>query len=373
MVTDGPDVSALLRKRRYVRLIMLKQSVVRFYAWLIAGIALAMPASAAPAPLHAFEFRNTLEDSGSAGVDILAEGGSVGPEYFEFNPMYPGDYIEGLTLKNTALTDPGIYSIEMRVKYDRLRNETPPGSYGPDQAWIKTIDYTDSLESYGLFVEDDIRWEGPGLTGKIEFVASKPTPPFFYYPGISPDSVITADTFFHAVVTRDAAGLFSCYIDGVEVFSFLDTQNDAVVDAPMRTLRFFQPDEQAILEYNVYEVTKGAIDYLRIYDQALSAAEVSDLFEPILVGDYNDDTVVDAADYVAWRDLQGTMMDLPNDPAGGQIGSAQYTNWRSNFGAVRSQQLSTSVPEPSASILLAILLVCGSHRAKRLHTQQFAR
>jgi hypothetical protein len=51
-----------------------------------------------------------------------------------------------------------------------------------------------------------------------------------------------------------------------------------------------------------------------------------------LTGAYNGDQVVDAADYAIWRNYVGTTNILPNDPIGGTIGSAQYDQWRSNFG-----------------------------------------
>jgi hypothetical protein len=49
-------------------------------------------------------------------------------------------------------------------------------------------------------------------------------------------------------------------------------------------------------------------------------------------GDYNDDGKVDGADYVTFRDNEGTTNVLPNDPTGGTIGTAQYDTWRANFG-----------------------------------------
>jgi hypothetical protein len=49
-------------------------------------------------------------------------------------------------------------------------------------------------------------------------------------------------------------------------------------------------------------------------------------------GDYNDDGVVDAADYIPLRKYFGTNTVLPNDPHGGTIGQAQMDTWRSNFG-----------------------------------------
>jgi hypothetical protein len=306
----------------------------------------------APPPLHAYEFSGSLADSGSGGIDILSEGGVVGPEYYDFNPQYPGDFNQGLTLVGTALSNAGVYSMEMRIKYDRLRNETPPGTYGPDQSWIKTIDYTDGLYSYGLYVEDVIRWEGPGEEGLIEFIASTENPPYYDYPGISPDGVILADTWFHVVVTRELSGLFKCFIDGEKVFQFQDTMNDAVVDANRNTLRFFQPDEQAILEYNVYEVTKGSIDYLRIYDQALSEQDAISLFEPFPPGDFNQDHEVDGDDLAIWQSGYG-INDTGDGDEDGDTDGRDFLIWQRNFGT--SSVATLVVPEPSAACLLTLL------------------
>ena len=49
-------------------------------------------------------------------------------------------------------------------------------------------------------------------------------------------------------------------------------------------------------------------------------------------GDYNGNSVVDAADYTVWRDRLGTTNAMPNDPIGGTIGIAQYNQWKTNFG-----------------------------------------
>jgi hypothetical protein len=80
-------------------------------------------------------------------------------------------------------------------------------------------------------------------------------------------------------------------------------------------------------------------------------------------GDYNDDGVVDTADYVVWRKNEGTTNPLPNDNGiGGTVGSDHYNLWRSNFGnpgSGGSGGLSASaVPEP-ATLTLALLLAAG--------------
>jgi parallel beta-helix repeat protein len=78
---------------------------------------------------------------------------------------------------------------------------------------------------------------------------------------------------------------------------------------------------------------------------------------PYPAGDYDNDGVVDTADYVLWRDKFGTKDVLPNDLIGGTIGQAQYYQWRANFGNTvgAGSGLSTkAVPEPAA-IALALL------------------
>lgn len=77
----------------------------------------------------------------------------------------------------------------------------------------------------------------------------------------------------------------------------------------------------------------------------------TDAVAPIQVGDYNDNGIVDAADYTRWRNAVGTNTVLPNDPVGGTIGNQQYANWKTNFGEgvedhwiVRSVTLGDKIP-----------------------------
>ncbi len=82
----------------------------------------------------------------------------------------------------------------------------------------------------------------------------------------------------------------------------------------------------------------------------------------ILAGDYNNDGLVDAADYTVWRDNLGAPAGtLMNDTVGGVIGSAQYTLWRANFGTSRpaAALAGGSVPEPGTLALLALAVCIG--------------
>ncbi len=74
-------------------------------------------------------------------------------------------------------------------------------------------------------------------------------------------------------------------------------------------------------------------------------------------GDFNDDGIVNLADYTVWRDNLGSNTPLDNDHnLGTPVGSAHYTLWKNNFGqsglAAGTAQ-ATSVPEPATLLLVA--------------------
>ena len=91
-----------------------------------------------------------------------------------------------------------------------------------------------------------------------------------------------------------------------------------------------------------------------------------------LNGDYNDDGVVDAADYVMWRKLEGTSTVMPNDPNPLPIDNDQFVTWRGSFGETgggsggSGDGMNGTVPEPAAvvSVLLAVVLAFPSGRSK---------
>lgn len=76
-----------------------------------------------------------------------------------------------------------------------------------------------------------------------------------------------------------------------------------------------------------------------------------------LAGDFNEDGVVNAADYTAWRDTLGEYgFGLPADQDGsGLVDPADYDLWRSRLGETASGG-DLPVPEPSGGALLAALL-----------------
>jgi hypothetical protein len=79
-----------------------------------------------------------------------------------------------------------------------------------------------------------------------------------------------------------------------------------------------------------------------------------------LAGDYNDDGVVDAADYIIWRKALVSGTELPNETESlGAVDQQDYAAWRANFGAMRSTEnaLGATVPEPAVWAMILLILV----------------
>ncbi len=108
------------------------------------------------------------------------------------------------------------------------------------------------------------------------------------------------------------------------------------------------------------EMTPSILDGTRKLVTALDVAALTDIgwtvaTPPGVNGDYNGNGVVDAADYVMWRDHLNQTYTLPNDTTPGTVTQADYNVWRSNFRASRSGSGASlyggEVPEPSGFVL----------------------
>ncbi len=103
-----------------------------------------------------------------------------------------------------------------------------------------------------------------------------------------------------------------------------------------------------------------------------------------LLGDFNGDSVVDAADYTLWRDTAGaTGNDLQADGMGanglpdGVVDQLDYLTWKANFGLAygvggASGRAATTVPEPANIAWLTALgmVVCVRQTGRRSRTSK---
>jgi hypothetical protein len=97
-------------------------------------------------------------------------------------------------------------------------------------------------------------------------------------------------------------------------------------------------------------------------DFALTALTLEGPPIPGQPGDYNEDHIVDAADYVVWRNNFGSVEALPNDITAG-VGKDDYLRWKDHFGQAAGAVWATriaSVPEPTTLVLVGLAALARS-------------
>jgi hypothetical protein len=86
-----------------------------------------------------------------------------------------------------------------------------------------------------------------------------------------------------------------------------------------------------------------------------------------LPGDYNNNGVVDGADYVSWRKNRNASAALTNDTTPSSVTNVDYAVWRSHFGQTAGSGSGNSarIPEPAAlTLLLSALCFVATRTAK---------
>ena len=116
--------------------------------------------------------------------------------------------------------------------------------------------------------------------------------------------------------------------------------------------------------------------YARVHSQSGASGQVTQFYQldltaesvvPSLLGDFNDDGLVDAADYTVWRDTLGQSVDLysgADHDGNGLVDAGDYSVWQNNFGA-SAPGFASAVPEPQAILMLFGAIFSGIVRKNR--------
>jgi len=186
--------------------------------------------------VHSYALNGNLLD-GLGGPALAALGGSLGGGRYSFGAN------QGLVL-NGGLVNTGSYSIEFVAQYSDLSVSW----------WKKMIDFQNLADDRGLYITNN----------NLDF--------YYYATGAAQ---VSDATDFHVVLTRDAgSGLTRAYLNGSLQLSFTDVDGAGV--SAGNSLQFFVDDNAT----SQSEAAAGSVDYIKIYDGALTESEVAGLVVP---------------------------------------------------------------------------------------------
>ena len=151
------------------------------------------------------------------------------------------------------------------------------------------------------------------------------------------------------------------YVDGEQMASRSYTAIPNALAGKNYRLGFGQADNDSLSYFH------GEIRDAKIMDRMI-------LPDAVLTGDYNDDGIVNLADYTVWRDTLGQTVVMGSGADGdnsGQIDQGDYTAWKQTFGAVAysSSSLQTSMISSAAS---GDSLSADLHQHADVHESEFA-
>ncbi|MCI1728292.1 MAG: LamG domain-containing protein [Chiayiivirga sp.] len=221
-------------------------------AKILLGLCLCHPAAALvvdpPLPVADYDFTGWLGDAAGNGATLT----KVGAAALAYVPV-TADGVDrlalavpagaGLRLALGPLLPQQEYSVAMIV------------SMSGTSSYAKLLDTNDLAEDVGLYaLGNDLN---------------------YYTGGSASNDAFPADTLLQVVVTRAPDGTYVGYLDGVQQFTFVDTEASGqfTAIAAARTLHFLRDDNDT----GNSEEAAGVLHRVRLFDRVLTPAEVTAL------------------------------------------------------------------------------------------------
>jgi hypothetical protein len=191
-------------------------------------LALSVGGAHATIPTHLYELNNSYADS-LAGPALSDFGGTLGATGYSFGAN------QGLAVDNAV--GPDVYTIDTRFVFDSTSN------------YRRILDFKAGASDTGLY----------NLSTALNF----------YNVATGAGGAFADGQSVRVTISRDAAGTVIGYVNGVQQLTFNDINGMARFNTANHTARFFRDD--------ALEASAGSVDYLAIYDTALSAQEIATL------------------------------------------------------------------------------------------------
>ncbi len=227
--------------------------------------------------------------------------------------------------------------------FGRFVDSPPTGRY-LSVDWDMRYEATGSLTSLGPFFGVQSFFEKPGAVGFVAgFGVDATSRELLYQQGGSgaflAGPVVPADTWAHYRIDFDfGTDTYRSYYNGQLIAT------TGFVDAYLDIDRITDIDMVAVpAAGDSGSVTQTGVAY---FDNFVVRDGIR--------GDYNNDGVVDAADYTVWRDTSNqTGFALAADgDADGVVGPADYQVWKAAYGTLNTVGAAIAVPEPAAATML---------------------
>lgn len=272
--------------------------------------------------------RRALQDTSDGSSDYLLSGDPLG---FQWLP----DTVPGGNIARDMAFDPDTGNI-----YVRRNNDVDAADRSGDNATINRRTIVDDPTDAGAFK----------LGQKIEFIGNTEDGDLLIY---NDSSVATTDQpFVDVVKVVDTDGVAQ-----TATFNLLGGLSGADIG-----------DGAGIYDFD-YDPDSNTLAVLDFYNRNVFIFSVG-AGTPLLIGDYNDDEIVNIADYTVWRNTLGATVAAPFDGADGNgngvVDAGDYTEWKNHFGETTDfgALSTTSVPEPSTALLAVVvagLVVVGRY------------
>lgn len=179
-----------------------------------------------PAPTHYYALNGSYADA-FGGPALVAHGGAFAGGSYSFADN------AGLSLSNVLGAQ---YTIDFTFSLDSVAG------------WQKLVDYNDRKSDAGLYLAQ----------GSARF----------YPESAAGAATATAGAWARMTITRDASGLVTTYLNGQQQTQFSDIDNNGAFGDGIA--HFFMDD----VVNGGPEAARGRVDYIAIFDHALSAGDV---------------------------------------------------------------------------------------------------